>query len=125
MYFKDLFREPNFGFYMISWLDLGKEYSKGTVSDSLIKKIEEILKLTPIQTKGCHTCPFCKKSTSRREAFVLSQEKVYHIPEMITHYIKEHNYRPPTEFLQAVETTPLPGTEEHQKLLLKLSPIDD
>jgi hypothetical protein len=124
MYFADLTKTNNFGFFMVGWLDSGKYYNQGLFNPVLLKKLEQIMDLTPIQTKGFHLCPFCKNATSSREAFVLSAEKVYQIPQMIIHYIKVHNYFPPSEFIEALKYTPLPKTEEHKHLINKLCPID-
>jgi hypothetical protein len=33
--------------------------------------------------------------------------KLYNVPTMIIHYIEKHNYRPPEEFLKALEAFPL------------------
>jgi hypothetical protein len=35
---------------------------------------------------------------------------LYVAPEMILHYVTDHRYLPPAEFVEAVTTCPLPGT---------------
>jgi hypothetical protein len=34
-------------------------------------------------------------------------------PEMLSHYVEAHGYRPPDEFIVAVLQSPLPGTAEY------------
>ena len=36
------------------------------------------------------------------------------LPEMVVHYIEQHHYCPPGEFISAVLRSPLPNTEEYQ-----------
>jgi hypothetical protein len=38
-------------------------------------------------------------------------------PEMVMHYIEQHGYRPPAEFVAAVLRSPLPDTEEYQIIM--------
>ena len=83
-------------------------------------------------TLGYHKCPFCRDSSfgilvqhgreKRRlgsaEIRVLGRENVvYAAPDLIYHYVVEHYYRPPDEFIQAVLEGPLPDTPEYQAYL--------
>ncbi len=40
--------------------------------------------------------------------------RVYAAPGLLLHYVVQHHYRPPREFIQAVLSAPLPGTPEYQ-----------
>ena len=40
-------------------------------------------------------------------------DKIYYCPEMIAHYVADHAYLPPPEFVQAIMACPLPGTPEY------------
>lgn len=110
MYFPDLYIEERpYGVKAIKvgWLDTGKPYSKYNEADeemlaNLILKLEEIG--PTIYTKGYHYCPFCRKETSSTQYVIrLKDDKTfYDAPQMITHYIVEHQYLPPQEFIDAV-----------------------
>jgi len=34
---------------------------------------------------------------------------------MILHYVKEHGYLPPADFVEAVMACPIPGSDEYRK----------
>jgi len=38
---------------------------------------------------------------------------LYVAPEMISHYVVDHDYLPPSELIEAVLRSPIPGTEEY------------
>ena len=110
MYFPDLHVEDmHYGVKAIKvgWLDKGKPYTQWKKSDEemlaeLIIKLEEIG--PGIFTKGFHVCPFCAGEESSRQYIIKFKDgkTFYDAPEMITHYIIEHNYLPPQEFIDAV-----------------------
>jgi len=114
MYFPDLHvQEMAFGVkaIKIGWLDTGKPYTKWSrpLSDEdaemlaeLIIKLEEIG--PAVFTKGWHNCPFCNGEKSSRQYHIRFNDErtFYDAPEMITHYIVDHNYMPPKEFIDAV-----------------------
>ena len=63
---------------------------------------------------GFHTCEFCGWSHGNENFGVPSGELLFVAPEMVVHYIEEHGYCPPAEFVEAVLRSPLPDTEEYQ-----------
>ena len=120
MYFKDLHQDSDFGFFKVGWLESGFEYTKGSIDTKLIHKLKEVMSASLMQTKGTHACPFCTKAHGSKEALILSKTRVYHVPEMIVHYIQDHEYQPPQEFLHALYFTPLPETPDHQQRRARL-----
>ena len=89
----------------IGWLDKD-DFPKGEVSLELVEKI----KGAPVaeRYKGWHSCPFCDPSHGRPERCSTNQEidgngKTYIFPSLLPHYIEEHKYLPPQEFLDAVD----------------------
>jgi hypothetical protein len=44
---------------------------------------------------------------------VPSGDLLFVAPEMVVHYIEQHGYRPPAEFVAAVFRSPLPDTEDY------------
>lgn len=108
MYFRDLFEEQipraNSIFVKVGWLDKDKPYTQGECPKKFIDKLKKI-KLT-MHTRGWNDCPFCENAKSSAEYYIpilpTKNRKGYHSPEMIIHYITEHNYLPPQEFIDAV-----------------------
>jgi hypothetical protein len=104
----------------VGWLEPEHDYPRGTVSTQIVEKIKGIIveKTTadPIvnQMRVAHRCNFCKAEPEDisfpKSPFMGSTEiwipgkkgKIYAAPNMIYHYIKDHNYLPPQEFLDAV-----------------------
>jgi hypothetical protein len=86
--------------------------------------------------RGFQECEFCGLSSSEwgrnhpiygenaglmsigdGEIRVIGRDVVYAAPALIYHYVVEHHYRPPQEFIDAVLTGPQPGSPEHNALL--------
>jgi len=57
--------------------------------------------------KGFHSCEYCSdwgttRATGNGEIWVVKNDTLYIAPYLIIHYIEEHSYRPPEEFIDAV-----------------------
>jgi len=117
MYFKDLEeKEMSFGVVLVKvgWLDKGQPYTEGTPPKEFVDKVKRIP--LSVHTKGWHTCPFCGNAKSYSQYNIrISGKKYYDIPEMILHYIKEHNYLPPQEFIDAVMNVKLVEKPKEEK----------
>ena len=87
--------------------------------------------------RGFHACPFYGlswiewgrshpeygpdaglMSIGDGEIRVIGKSVIYAAPALIYHYVFEHGYLPPKEFVDAVLTGAQPGSEEHRKLLV-------
>lgn len=110
-YYKDLtsyeyIRNLGTSHVNVGWLDKNKEYTKGDVPVGFINKLKKSEKTN--HTRGWHNCPFCGESGrnkdwySSSEFIIKGNEKYYHAPVMIIHYIRDHGYKPPQEFIDAV-----------------------
>ncbi|HKD78051.1 MAG TPA: hypothetical protein VKH81_00050 [Candidatus Angelobacter sp.] len=100
----------------IGWLDRQYPFQTGPVSDGVLDVIFELCK-TPVNlTRGVHICNLCteikaniherngtKITLGGAEIRVKSKSgREYASPNMIYHYIKDHGYQPPQEFMDAV-----------------------
>jgi hypothetical protein len=63
---------------------------------------------------GFHTCELCEKVHDMRNFGVPAGKVLYVAPSMLLHYIEEHRYCPPDEFIAAVLASPLPDTPEYR-----------
>lgn len=120
---------PDFGLYdydyysppegtTIGWLIKGHEFRKGEVEVDDIENLADLGYLLEEQSRGFHYCTFCGKlelqevwsqrfeasySLGSAEIRVKSDDgTLYVAPNLITHYIVDHEYMPPGEFLEAV-----------------------
>ncbi|HXI71826.1 MAG TPA: hypothetical protein VNN22_15835 [Verrucomicrobiae bacterium] len=51
---------------------------------------------------GCHTCEICGKGDFHGEFVVRARSAYYVLPVGIFHYIEEHGYCPPYQFIKAI-----------------------
>lgn len=141
-YFADLSECTYFGkefaekLRAVGWLDGNEVYSKGEVSEAFFERLCELLKnpWNPVDFCGVHQCDFCQfsqefegisrykndviKRTSCANLFIPGDGFIYVAPELIAHYIDEHNYSPPEEFCRAVMKCPEMSSIEYAKKML-------
>lgn len=103
----------------VGWLEKEYPYNQGFVSEQFLDGLFFLCGLSIHHTRGAYACPFCPLENYRgalkvfrkgkylwlgsAEIKVESQQgKVYLSPNLIFHYVSEHNYEPPKEFIEAV-----------------------
>ncbi len=61
---------------------------------------------------------FLPKDLGSAEIWVIANDgKIFACPDLILHYIVDHNYLPPEEFIEAVENGPIPNSTAFKKML--------
>lgn len=121
----------------IGWLGISTPFNTGSVSDEFVEKLWEYGKIKINMMRGYHSCDFCGL---RQKTFPLlvkrgaeeiklgyaeirvfgKNNKVYAAPNLVFHYITEHGYKPPDEFIQSVMAGPDPSSVEYMNLLKQL-----
>jgi hypothetical protein len=91
----------------IGWLENGKLYTKGKTPGEIVEKIIEFNKNPGMYHRFCgyHECDFCDFFNIELGAttiLIAYKNKAYICPALIIHYIEEHFYLPPDEFIEAV-----------------------
>jgi hypothetical protein len=108
------------GVVHVGWLDGVHEYPKGKVPEHLVAEMAR-LSMSPTELyRGFHVCELCRvpknlkqagdkawwewarPRASNGEIRVRRGEVTYAAPVLIVHYIEEHGYLPPQEYLQAI-----------------------
>ena len=124
MYHPDLsphiYVDPGENVLNVGWLDSHHEYSKGSVPLDFLERLQWYCQESVFLTFGFHVCEFCgkdfgvemlilgkKRKLGSAEIRVIGQKAIYAAPDMIYHYIVDHQYRPPDEFILAVIEEPL------------------
>ena len=119
----------------VGWLHPQHSYTRGTAPSDFVTRLalfssnwgKSIEALNWGVAMGFHECEFCTKPLASRKfgsdvasgTFgVPAAERIYYCPEMIWHYVAEHEYLPPAEFVAAVMACPLPGTAEYTAMAL-------
>jgi hypothetical protein len=115
----------------VGWLDAEHTYPRGTLSEAFVERLWAFCRKKMLQARGFHTCELCEIPAqepfqAQHGAEILSlgwaeirvfgaEGCVYAAPNLIYHYVVDHYYRPPEEFIQAVLTSPLPDSPEYQE----------
>lgn len=111
-YYRDMSRCDYFGeevannLIAVGWLTSSEPIEQGAVPTSFFEKLKA-LSLEPWQPVvflGGHHCEICQfdRPSGHLNLFVPNGESIYVAPELISHYIAAHFYRPPQEFIEAV-----------------------
>jgi len=123
-------RHSHLGVVHVGWLDDTHAFAQGTVATALIEKMR-LLATKPVELyRGKHVCELCPepnfpKVTPAPHHLVLDSNSLYGkwldsrssngeirvssggitfaAPVLIVHYIEEHRYLPPSDFLKAVD----------------------
>lgn len=110
----------------VGWLGAGHPYSTGAIPEDLVVKLARLCRRGVQRTRGLHRCEFCvqpegssrKPPTSSRDAegeFIVGGAEIrvagpsgvtFAAPDMIIHYVTDHGYKPPDEFLVALRHGP-------------------
>jgi hypothetical protein len=106
----------------VGWLSAEHPYSTGAVPGELVAKLARLCRNGVQRTRGLHRCQFCAKPdglsrtlpTCARDdegEFIVGGAEIrvagpagitFAAPDMIIHYVTDHGYRPPDEFLDAL-----------------------
>lgn len=106
----------------VGWLSSNHPFSTGEVSVDFLARLREFVKHWSDSTQalgwgifmGLHTCELCGQFHSGGNFGVPCGKLLFAAPEMISHYVEAHQYRPPVDFITAIMQSPLPNTEEYR-----------
>lgn len=106
--------------FTIGWLEDGYDYLVDEVSEEDLANIVDLGSLRQHRSRGWHSCTLCGEytehtATSERagityglghaEIRAVSDDGVLYVaPNLIIHYIVDHLYGPPAEFIDAVRS---------------------
>jgi hypothetical protein len=100
----------------VGWLDGAHAYSTGASTQEFKEALHTLCKSPSRRYKGVHSCEFCNGSRGWvitiedgktmhlgcAEIDVTGTGCIYRAPALIYHYVMEHDYLPPSEFVAAV-----------------------
>jgi hypothetical protein len=110
------------GLIAVGWLDAGVPYQRGDVPREFVERLRERCRNGINRTRGFHRCPLCARSAqpdlpptttvaSASGNFVVGGAEIrvdgpsgarYASPDMVIHYVEEHGYRPPDDYIDGV-----------------------
>ncbi len=145
MYYEDLsnycyqlpFSLPNVK--MIGWLDWLQPYPHGQVERKIIEKLWKLICTRPVPfdlevniVRGTDPCKICDTDIQyidlSRNSMLLGMSEIwipyglnwYAAPSLIAHYMEDHHYLPPKEFLEAIEAFDCDSNENSQMAFDKM-----
>nr|CAP47612.1 putative integron gene cassette protein [uncultured bacterium] len=105
----------------VGWLSEDHSFQKGTVDSLILEKLEQLALKPEHRCRGVHHCEFCPPPIYKRVEGKFASEvvrdcpngngeiwveaadgAVFVAPVLVAHYIREHDYLSPAEFLDAV-----------------------
>lgn len=114
----------------IGWLEDGHAFNTAPPENQILDLLWEFCRVSVTQARGYHMCDLCappKLVVARRsgreihlgcaEIRVFAGHRIYAAPNLIYHYVRTHHYRPPEEFIRAIETNGKPDISIHLKHL--------
>lgn len=116
----------------VGWLSGQIVYTEGNTSKEFQGRLLKFCNGVVNPTRGWHSCEFCPPTAydpvrgnplepfGTAEIRVFYKDNTYAAPNLIYHYVTEHNYKPPEEFIEAVLQGPLPGSSEYEELIQQL-----
>jgi hypothetical protein len=124
-YFPDLSNEYQIAFgddvRAIGWLDKNHSFTTNSANPDFLQILKRHIaeRWTFVASAGIHECELCYRFASACNVVIPTRTFVYIAPEMISHYIEAHNYKPPDEFIQAVIGCPQQKSPEYIELVQK------
>jgi hypothetical protein len=109
----------------IGWLSSDHPYTRGTVLAEFVERLRDFVRLANESADalyfcmflGVHTCEFCGGTRDSRNFGVPAEDVLFVAPAMVAHYVEQHGYAPPPEFIVAVLASPLPGTPKYYSVV--------
>jgi len=89
----------------IGWIGDLDNFQKGEVPAKFIDRLIEVEKsddFTINSHRGSHRCGLCGSQMGSRVKMVEYSGVKYKFPSKISHYVIDHNYRPPSDFIEAI-----------------------
>ena len=111
----------------IGWLGAGDKYETGEVDGAALLRLELLSELKANRTRGLKACPVCGELFEKNrfgtmlgssEIKVVAFDQAYTSPSLIVHFIRDHNYCPPEEFLIALKAMKDPLSEDGRTALM-------
>lgn len=87
--------------YCIGWLGRFVP-NTGVVDPTILELIEYCKEHNKVDQNflGYHTCEICNNHQDRGEFIIETESRRYWLPYMVTHYIVDHGYCPPSTFIR-------------------------
>jgi hypothetical protein len=116
----------------VGWLDSSHDFPVAVPAPKLLERLWQFCLVSVCPERGLQECPLCKKlgvaerndtrlilGSAEIRVFDRSGQSAFAAPNLVYHYIEAHQYQPPPEFMEAMESGPQPASDEYRELLRK------
>lgn len=126
MFIEDLSTEAYFArgdhVRAIGWLEGNHPYLRGPVPEEFLAALKRHVASAyqPVLFLGPHRCTLCSDDEGPfgiRNLLIPTPTLLYVSPELVLHYVEDHGYKPPDEFIAAVLACPDQNSPEFEELL--------
>ncbi len=119
----------------VGWLQSGRSFDVGETPPGFLPALLPFClpPATVCPWPSPPQCPICRArivlpgeqdgAGKLTEIRVIGETEIYASPALIYHYVADHHYRPPDEFIAAVLQGPAPGTAEHRAFIRALQTL--
>ena len=116
----------------VGFLHRKQQFATGSTPSRVVLKLATYL-LTPVcQRAKPMPCPLCGERVTTEidgeeialgsaEIRILGDDDIYAAPDLILHFITDHSYRPPQQFIDVVKKSVGVDSAEHRALIKALS----
>jgi len=118
----------------IGWIDSSCQYKTGSPIENILMILWQFCLISVVQTRGVYECDLCSSVGTVIEerngvSLALGSAEIrvfggggsiFAAPNLIYHYVKEHQYKLPEKFELALLNGPNPPSEEYFKKLKNL-----
>jgi hypothetical protein len=115
----------------VGWLDASIPYPMGVTSETFQSRLWQYRDGIIWATRGFHICNLCQNpkiaaahfkqlGLGTAEIRVFYKGKTYAAPDLICHYVSDHQYHPPDEFVVAVLHGELPNSQLYRQLVRQI-----
>ncbi len=118
----------------IGWLAAGVDFPTSPAHPEFVERLWRYCRISVGQTRGLHECELCRSRKANEvrhgdeelllgsaEIRVVSRDgHVYAAPNLIYHYVVDHDYSPPPEFVSAALASPCPPEQAYFAALSRL-----
>jgi hypothetical protein len=116
-YYPDLGTDASGDDIHIGWLSCRQPFARGAVDPAFVEKLKLLYDRRVRQSRGFHVCPFCEEHRlglpvelngkvltlgSAQIEIKDGKGRTYVAPDLLYHYVTQHEYLPPQEFIDAV-----------------------
>jgi hypothetical protein len=108
------------GVHAIGWLSPAHRYHRGPAPPGLGARLHRLVTARtwlPVAAGGAHTCAFCGSARGAQAILVPDGAVLFVAPDLVGHYVEEHDYLPCDAFVQAVAACPDPTTPAYFQML--------